>query len=53
MDECRWLRKRCVVELANLLLVDGSPLEGLAVIADPERNFALIVKDGRVVKQID
>lgn len=39
--------------LADLLLVDGNPLEDLAVIADPERNFALIVKDGRVVKQID
>ncbi|MCR6661781.1 MAG: amidohydrolase family protein [Luteimonas sp.] len=37
--------------LADLLLVDGNPLEDLAVIADPERNFVVIVKDGRVVKQ--
>ncbi|WP_133000966.1 metal-dependent hydrolase family protein [Luteimonas arsenica] len=36
--------------LADLLLVDGDPLADLDVLADPERNFLVIVKDGRVVK---
>ena len=39
--------------LADLLLVDGDPLENLDLIADPERNFVVIVKDGRVVKDSD
>ena len=36
--------------LADLLLVEGNPLEKLEVLANPERNFVVIVKDGRVVK---
>ncbi len=36
--------------LADLILVDGDPLEDLALIADPVRNFLVIVKDGVVVK---
>jgi imidazolonepropionase-like amidohydrolase len=36
--------------LADLLLVDGDPLADLRLIADPERRFMVIVKDGRVVK---
>lgn len=36
--------------LADLILVDGDPLEVLALIADPVRNFLVIVKDGVVVK---
>jgi imidazolonepropionase-like amidohydrolase len=36
--------------LADLLLVDGNPLQDIRVIADPERNFVLIMKDGRVHK---
>lgn len=39
--------------LADLLLVDGNPLESLEVIADPDRNFAVIVKDGYIVKRLD
>jgi imidazolonepropionase-like amidohydrolase len=39
--------------LADLLLVEGNPLEDLQVIADPARNFAVIVKDGRIVKGAD
>ena len=39
--------------LADLLLVDGNPLQDLAVIADPQRYFAVIVKDGQVVKAAD
>jgi imidazolonepropionase-like amidohydrolase len=36
--------------MADLLLVDGDPTEDLSLIADPERNFVLIVKDGRIHK---
>jgi len=39
--------------LADLLLVEGNPLDDLQVIADPARNFAVIVKDGRIVKGAD
>lgn len=35
---------------ADLLLVDGNPLENLDLIADPERNFVVIMKDGKVYK---
>src|SRR5918994_528790 len=37
--------------LADLLLVDGDPLQDLTLIADPERNFHVIMKDGRIYKQ--
>jgi imidazolonepropionase-like amidohydrolase len=36
--------------LADLLLVDGNPLENINLIADPARNFRVIMKDGRVYK---
>jgi imidazolonepropionase-like amidohydrolase len=36
--------------LADVILVDGDPLENLKLIADPDKNFVLIMKDGRVVK---
>jgi imidazolonepropionase-like amidohydrolase len=36
--------------LADLILVDGDPLANLKLIADPDKNFLLIMKDGRVVK---
>ena len=36
--------------LADLILVDGDPLADLELIADPDKNFLLIMKDGRVVK---
>jgi len=36
--------------LADLIVVDGDPLADLNLIADPERNFVVIMKDGRVVK---
>ncbi|PFG20907.1 amidohydrolase family protein [Serinibacter salmoneus] len=35
---------------ADLLLFDGDPLADLSVIADPEHNLQLIVKNGQVVK---
>jgi len=36
--------------LADLLLVDGNPLDNLDLIADPDRNFLVIMKDGRIYK---
>ena len=38
--------------LADLLLVRGNPLENLELIADPERNFVIIMKDGRIYKDL-
>lgn len=36
--------------LADLLLVDGDPLARLDLVADPERNFKVIMKDGKTYK---
>jgi imidazolonepropionase-like amidohydrolase len=36
--------------LADLILVDGDPLANLKLIADPDKNFLVIMKDGQVVK---
>ncbi|WP_114751798.1 metal-dependent hydrolase family protein [Pleomorphovibrio marinus] len=38
--------------LADLILVDGDPLEDLSLIAQPEEKFLVIMKDGRVYKNI-
>ena len=35
---------------ADLILVDGNPLENIELVADPQENFDLIMKDGRVFK---
>jgi imidazolonepropionase-like amidohydrolase len=35
---------------ADLLLVDGNPLENIGLIADPDKNLVLIMKDGNVYK---
>jgi imidazolonepropionase-like amidohydrolase len=35
---------------ADLLLVDGDPLTNLDLVADPERNFVVIMKDGKIYK---
>lgn len=35
---------------ADLLLVDGDPLQNLDLVADPETNFKVIMKDGTVFK---
>ena len=35
---------------ADILLVDGNPLEDLALVADPEKNFVVIMKDGKIYK---
>lgn len=36
--------------LADLLLVDGNPLENLKLVEDPAKNFVVIMKDGKVYK---
>jgi imidazolonepropionase-like amidohydrolase len=36
--------------LADLLLVDGDPLTNIDLLADPGKNFVLIMKDGRIYK---
>ena len=36
--------------LADLLLVDGDPLADINLIADPDKNFVVIMKDGKVYK---
>jgi imidazolonepropionase-like amidohydrolase len=36
--------------LADLLLVDGNPLENIKLIEDPEKNFLVIMKDGTIYK---
>lgn len=35
---------------ADMLVIDGNPLEDISLIADPERTMKLIVKDGRIHK---
>jgi len=35
---------------ADLLLVDGNPLENLDLVADPDKNFVIIMKDGVIYK---
>lgn len=36
--------------LADLILVNGDPLANIDLVADPERNFAVIMKDGKIYK---
>ncbi|WP_258003659.1 MULTISPECIES: metal-dependent hydrolase family protein [Fischerella] len=36
--------------LADLLLVNGNPLENIQLIEDPAKNFVVIMKDGKIYK---
>lgn len=36
--------------LADLLLVDGNPLENIKLVSDPHKNFLVIVKNGTIHK---
>lgn len=36
--------------LADLLLVDGDPLENIDLVKDPDKNFLVIMKDGQIYK---
>ena len=38
--------------LADLLLVDGDPLANLKLIEDPDQNFVVIMKDGKLHKNL-
>lgn len=38
--------------LADLLLVDGDPLENIQLIEDPAQNFLVIMKDGVIYKNL-
>ncbi|NIJ18600.1 imidazolonepropionase-like amidohydrolase [Sphingomonas naasensis] len=35
---------------ADLLLVEGNPIDNIDLLDDPERNFRVIMKDGRIYK---
>ena len=35
---------------ADLLIVDGSPLDNLDLLGDPENNLKMIIKDGKIYK---
>jgi len=37
--------------LADLVLVDGDPLEDLSLLARPDEAFAMIMKDGRIIER--
>jgi len=39
-----------VAALADLLLVDGNPLQDITLVADPAKNFLIIMKAGKVYK---
>ncbi|WP_291078607.1 MULTISPECIES: hypothetical protein [unclassified Empedobacter] len=36
--------------LADLILVDGNPLKDLSLIANPDKNFLVIIKGGQIYK---
>ena len=36
--------------LADLLLVDGNPIEDVNLVANPAKNFLIIMKDGKIYK---
>ena len=38
--------------MADLLLVDGNPVENINLISDPGTNFVVIMKDGKIYKDI-
>jgi imidazolonepropionase-like amidohydrolase len=38
--------------LADILLIDGNPLENIEILTNPEQNLLLIMKDGKVYKNI-
>ncbi len=38
--------------LADLVLVNGNPLENIKLIEDPSKNFVVIMKDGKIYKNL-
>ncbi|OYY04300.1 MAG: hydrolase [Sphingobacteriia bacterium 35-40-5] len=48
-------KKLGVIEVgayADLILVDGNPLENIQLVSNPEKNFVLIMKNGELIKNI-
>jgi imidazolonepropionase-like amidohydrolase len=35
---------------ADLLLVDGNPIENVQLVENPAKNFLIIMKDGKIYK---
>ena len=38
--------------LADLILVDGDPIANISLIEDPAKNFVVIMKDGKLFKNL-
>jgi imidazolonepropionase-like amidohydrolase len=38
--------------LADLLLVDGDPIANISLVDDPAKNFLVIMKDGKIYKNL-
>jgi imidazolonepropionase-like amidohydrolase len=38
--------------LAELIHVNGNPLEDIDIVANPDENFASIMKDGKIYKNM-
>ncbi len=38
--------------LADLILVDGNPLQNIDLVADPDKNYLVIMKDGVIYKNV-
>jgi imidazolonepropionase-like amidohydrolase len=38
--------------MADLLLINGNPLEDINILANPDDNFVIIMKDGKIYKDI-
>ena len=36
--------------LADLLVIDGNPIDHIALVAEPGKNFMVIMKDGKIYK---
>lgn len=35
---------------ADMIIVDGNPLKDIDLVADPDKNFIMIMKDGKIYK---
>jgi len=38
--------------LTELILVNGNPLEDIDIVANPDENFAIIMKDSKIYKNM-
>ncbi|MFN3950982.1 MAG: amidohydrolase family protein [Thermaurantimonas sp.] len=38
--------------LADVILIDGDPIKSLELVASPDQNFLLIIKDGKIYKNV-